>query len=243
MGLYIDDAETRYLTDDEAGEGTVLKRTFTVPTNWGIGSSYNLNMWLEGDKLPEFKEFPLELTLNVNVPPTPTIYHTVDLVLAPGINLQNLSAGELTIEDGDHLFLQFWPEDPTLTADDILLLIDGVETAFTPSADGRGGSYILNPIEKDHTIEIRLREDLGDPDPNPDITGNADLAENGIQLRITNYELRIINSGPAVDVAVYNITGKNFAQLRALRGSRTIALPAGIYIVKTPDAAVKIVIP
>lgn len=168
-----------------------------------------------------------------------SVYHTIALTVGEGIDC-NYTTGSLTIAEGDHLFLQFFAEGQGLTADDILFLINGVETAFNASIDGKGGNYILNPIEKDLFIEIRLREEAKDPDPDPDTTSNASLSEGDILIAINNGQLTVENSGEAVDVAAYNITGKSVVSLRALRGSRTFTLPAGIYIVRAGDKTMKV---
>ncbi|MDF9828899.1 T9SS type A sorting domain-containing protein [Parabacteroides sp. PF5-6] len=170
---------------------------------------------------------------------TSSIYHTISLVVGEGIDC-NYATGSLTVAEGDHLFLQFSVQEYGLTADDMLFLIDGVETAFNVTIDGKGGNYILNPIEKDQSIEIRLRDNTTDPDPNPDTTANADLAAGTISIAVSNYQLSIINSGDAVNVSIYTITGKNVVSLRALRGSKTFPLPAGIYIVRAGNQTIKV---
>lgn len=87
-------------------------------------------------------------------PPSPGIYHTVTLKVAPGM-ASDYQPGQLTIVDGDHLFLQFWGDPRTVTADDVLFLIDGVETAF--KNNNGHFSYILSPIHANHTVLIALR--------------------------------------------------------------------------------------
>jgi len=88
---------------------------------------------------------------------TSPVYHTVRLTVAPGIWC-DYTAGELTVAEGDHFYPQFRTENPSLTAGDILFLVDDVETAFKTSPDGKGGGYILNPVLSDRTILIALRE-------------------------------------------------------------------------------------
>lgn len=90
--------------------------------------------------------------------PAPSTYHTLTLESFPGIDLYNLSAGTHQLEEGGHLHLQFLPEDHSLTANDLMLLIDGVDTPFNDFGNGNYFSYILNPISADHTIEIAQRE-------------------------------------------------------------------------------------
>lgn len=88
----------------------------------------------------------------------PKKYYTLDLEVAPGIDLYGYSPGEQVMEEGGYLHLQFLPEDAKHTAADILFVIDGVETPFRDMGNGRYYSYILSPIEADHTILIALRE-------------------------------------------------------------------------------------
>ncbi|MDF9831606.1 T9SS type A sorting domain-containing protein [Parabacteroides sp. PF5-6] len=73
-------------------------------------------------------------------------------------------------------------------------------------------------------------------------TNNTEIAEGKISLSTIKGQLSIINSGSAVDVAVYSITGKNFARLRGLRGSKTITLPSGIYIVQAGTTTTKVIV-
>lgn len=171
-----------------------------------------------------------------------TSYHTIRLIVDEGIGC-NYSTGILTVSQDDHLFLTFYAEDNEQTLEDLLLRIDGVETAFKVSADGRSGSYILSPISRDQTIQIILRESSpADPDPD-NTTGNAAIAESKVSILIENGELIIDNAGQAVDVAVYGITGKNVASLRRVCGSRSIALPSGIYIVRVGQTTMKVIVP
>ncbi|MDF9831508.1 hypothetical protein [Parabacteroides sp. PF5-6] len=82
--------------------------------------------------------------------------HTVTLELAPGIQA-NHSPGALTVIDGSHLHLSFYAEDRTIIGKDVVLFLDGQETAFKDFGPNFYFSYILNPIEGDHTIRIALR--------------------------------------------------------------------------------------
>jgi len=119
--------------------------------------TFDSNLWTirEGTTAPYFSwqtdNFPLLFN-------DPSAYHTLTLTVAPGIDLYNLAAGTHQIEDGSHLHLQFLPEDLSLTADDILFLVDGVETSFKVFDEGHYYSYILNPVMRDHTVLIALRQ-------------------------------------------------------------------------------------
>jgi len=90
--------------------------------------------------------------------PTPPVYHTVTLEVAPGIDLYNLTAGDLVVEEGGHLHVQFMPGDVTATAADVLFLVDGVETTFKDFGGSSYFSYILNPVEQDHSVLIAMRK-------------------------------------------------------------------------------------
>ncbi|MDF9830906.1 hypothetical protein [Parabacteroides sp. PF5-6] len=271
---------------------------------------------LTGETMPKLAVFGDNQPTVLNPkyqPETPGtgITHTIQLEVAEGIDLYNMTAGNHTVAEDDHLFLQFLPEDRALGAADILFLIDGIETAFTATESGNYYSYILNPVEADHTILIALREypvtlpevegvtynvgagthrvpygetftfsltlaDGIDPEKvhvfangreiQPDAlraavltytidkvitsitvmiegtnpTSNGDIAKGDITLSIVNCQLSIVNSGPAVDVAVYEITGQTVVQLRALRGSKTLTLQPGIYLVKAGSQTFKI---
>jgi len=106
----------------------------------------------------EIDETGKQIILN-NTPDTPSpIHHTITLEVAPGIDLYNLTAGNHTIEEGGHLHLQFLPEDPAATTDNILFLVDGIETPFKDFGGGNYFSYILNPVTADHTILVAMRE-------------------------------------------------------------------------------------
>ncbi|MDF9831077.1 choice-of-anchor Q domain-containing protein [Parabacteroides sp. PF5-6] len=250
------------------------------------------------------------------VPADNAAYHTLTLEVAPGIDCYGLTAGTHQLADGDHLHLQFLADDRTLGPDDVMLLVDGIDTPFTIPAAGSYYSYILNPIHGDHTVLIALREytvtlpsvpdgftltpgpgnhsiAYGAPfaftltgpfdpavvkvfvngiaiSPNGDpaqtghalslqyildrvigpatitiegltATSNASLTQ-GIRLAIINSQLSIINSGSAIDVSIYTLTGKTFVHLRALRGSRTLTLPAGVYIVRAGEETWKVVV-
>ncbi|MDF9830193.1 hypothetical protein [Parabacteroides sp. PF5-6] len=244
----------------------------------------------------------------IQVTAVDTAYHTISLIVTDGITC-DYATGSHTIAEGDHLFLSFFPEEASLTAADILFLIDGVETAFNASVDGRGGSYILNPIEKDLDVVIALREYpvtlpeiegltittsgkaiYGQPftftisSPTLDLsamkvfvngeeltanalraesytytiakvegpivitlegytTGHASLATGKIRVAMDNGQLTIDNEmANAVDIAIYSVTGQNVVQLRGLRGSKTVALPAGVYVVRAGTQTWKVMV-
>jgi len=82
-------------------------------------------------------------------------YHTITLTVAPGIAC-DYQAGQHTVEEGGHLFLQFRGGPQAVAASEVLFLVDGVETAFK---DNNGQfSYILSPIRANHTVLIALRQ-------------------------------------------------------------------------------------
>ncbi|MDF9830843.1 T9SS type A sorting domain-containing protein [Parabacteroides sp. PF5-6] len=244
------------------------------------------------------------------IPADPATYHPLTLEVAPGILLYGISAGEHLVSD--HLFLQFLPEDPTLGPEDLMLVIDGVDTPFTVPAGGAYYGYIL-PITAEHTILIAQRRynviltptegvtytpgagthpvDYGNPfsftvtgafDPAqlqvfangqeilPDglrsttlsytidavtgpitvtlegtggTTGNIDLATAPIRVIVESGKLKVENEmSTAIDVAIYSVTGQNVVQLRGLRGSKTIALAAGVYFVRAGQQTWKVIV-
>jgi len=159
-------------------------------------------------------------------------YYTITLELAPGIWC-NYAAGQLTVTDADHLYLQFHPEDFALTTADILFTIDGMQTDFKVSADERSGSYILNPIDCDCTISITLRE--------KEPTGNAAIAGGKVSVAVESGELRVESDRP-VDVAVYALSGQLHTVRHIPAGTTRIALPTGVYLVRAGETIQKVIV-
>jgi len=87
-------------------------------------------------------------------------YHKVSLEITTGIDLYGLTPGELMMQEGDHLHLQFLPEDRTIPASEVSLLIDGVETTYKNFGGNQYFSYILNSVKKDCKIKIALSENI-----------------------------------------------------------------------------------
>lgn len=85
-------------------------------------------------------------------------YYNVNLEVTSGIELYGLTPGDLNIEEGDYLHLQFLPTSHQATAEMVTLTIDGVETPFKNFGDGRYFSYILNNVNADHDIRIAMKE-------------------------------------------------------------------------------------
>ncbi|WP_277466693.1 hypothetical protein [Parabacteroides sp. PF5-6] len=98
---------------------------------------------LDGDKLADLKDKVYTVTTT----------YTVALKVGAGIELLDYTSGNLQIEEDGHLFLQFLPETEE---GEVLLLIDGVETEYTKNETGYS-TYILNPIEKDYSVELYLK--------------------------------------------------------------------------------------
>lgn len=134
----------------------------TFPESWHINEGRSDDTpWLikEGESYPYlwWQEKPYPQPPGQN-PAVPTEYHTITLEVAPGIDLFSYTPGKLLVEDGSHLYLQFLPEDRSLMPEDILFLVDGVETSFKNLGANHYFSYILNPIREDHTVLIALKE-------------------------------------------------------------------------------------
>lgn len=83
----------------------------------------------------------------------PSTYYTIALSIAEGIEVLDYTSGNLQIEEDGHLFLQFLPETE---GGEVVLLIDGVETEYTKNETGYS-TYILNPIEKNYSVELYLK--------------------------------------------------------------------------------------
>lgn len=81
-------------------------------------------------------------------------YHTITLEVAPGIDLEGITPGNHSVKEGEHLHLQFKAE----AAEGVILWVDGVETSFNDFGADRYYSYILNSVEKDHSIRITLKQ-------------------------------------------------------------------------------------
>lgn len=115
------------------------------------------NPWVirEGETAPSFP-WQKEEDLPLQKPYEEVIYHTVHLTLGGEINC-DYEEGQLVVADGDFLYLQFYADDSAVTAEDILLLVDDVETAFREMNDNRF-IYILNSIKHDTEVVIALRE-------------------------------------------------------------------------------------
>ncbi|MDF9829921.1 T9SS type A sorting domain-containing protein [Parabacteroides sp. PF5-6] len=293
--------------DSNGATGITTEEMQKRATFLAAGWTFNQANWSirEGEAFPHFSWEEWD-----GYPPATTL-HSIWLEVGAGITV-NHQAGELLITEEDHLFLNFWADEAGITSDDILLWIDGVETAFTPTIGNRGGSYILNPPTAAQAIVIALRQytvtlptlpegftltpgagnhrvDYGKPfqftvtanDPEAlnglkicingvelqpdangqytidsvtgpititiegfDTTANARLAEGEVTLSVVNNQLYMVNTTDRpVPVAVYNLTGKNIVSLPALRGSQTITLPAGIYLVRTGQTRTKLLIP
>jgi len=99
------------------------------------------------------------ITLTVTTKTEEKEYYTIAMEIAPGIDLLSYATGNYVMEEGSHLHLQFLPEVAGMNASDITFRIDGVDTPFQMiGGEGNYYSYILNPVESDHTVFIALKE-------------------------------------------------------------------------------------
>lgn len=103
-------------------------------------------------KVKGLKNFSGEIVgkFKIQAAPSPTDYYTVKLTVADGIDLLNYSSGDLDVEAGGYLFLQFAPE----TEGEIILKVNGKEIDYKKNTTGYF-SYILT-VEKDYTVELYL---------------------------------------------------------------------------------------
>lgn len=106
---------------------------------YSIIVSDDIDIWAEG------------ITLN----PAPNqTYHNMTLQVASGIQLQYYTPGDHLFEEGDLMYLSFHPEDPEATAENVLLLVDGVEKPVKKLGDM---FYFSLLVDANHTIEIAMR--------------------------------------------------------------------------------------
>jgi len=240
VGLYKNGKVAKYRLKG-ATDVKDLGNSFALPADWTVGQEYTLELWR--DDLPAFDpetgDQPFELVIKVIArdippvdPPEPTVYHAVTLTLGEGIR-SNRQSGTFDIIHGGEFYLTFETEDLTLTADDIILHLDGVDTPFTEMPAGHF-SYTLRNIDKGHTVTIALRELP---------VGNTEIGRQRIRIATRNGQLTIDNeTAQTVNAYVYTVTGATVATRTVAAGATDrVTLPAGIYIVHTPEGAVKIV--
>lgn len=123
-------------------------------TIWNFDTSHQL--------MPVFgADMPSGVQENVVIPKWQTVapvYHIITIDVAPGIDARGVSSGDHVVAENENLQLLFLPENTKLNANDILFLIDGVETQFKDMGGNYYFSYFLNAIKADHTVLIALRE-------------------------------------------------------------------------------------
>lgn len=129
----------------------VKQVTFT-DSGWDFGT-----VWTIGNRCsPYFQwqqnNFPV---LDIRNDPVPSYTLTLEL----GENIRaNYQPGELSVNEGDYLYLTFFTTGIDAPAADILFLLDGVETSFRELGGNYDYSFIITNIDSDHTILIALRE-------------------------------------------------------------------------------------
>jgi len=159
------------------------------------------------------------------------VYYTVTLDAAEGIRV-NYANGDLTVEEGGHLHLIFYPEDPEVKAEDIILYIDGKEIPFRTQGTNVY-SYILNPIERDCMVRLVIRE--------KETVSNQRIGDPEIKLH-ANAGVLLAEASYPVALYVYTLTGVRIAETM-VQGVVTLPLPAGAYLVKVGKETRKIIIP
>lgn len=199
---------------------------YTVPTD-----EDEVELRFTFSNYADFDLGPLSYTLlaTLPVPPVTSVYHTIDLTVGEGIDA-SYPTGLYTVAQGDHFFLQFLPQDRKLTARNVILLVDGVDTAFKASGSGFYYSYILNPIEKDHNLEVRLRK------THP-TTGMSTL-DAAVRVYTRDGQLAI-ETPTRMPATVYTLTGQ-LLRHQMIQGTATFALPAGIYMVHVGETTYKV---
>jgi len=130
-------------------------------------NTWDTNVWTidpSGSSLPKLANSPQE-SQQENVPnpfvsssPAPSEYHTVTLEVGRGIDLLTYTTGEYYVEDGEHMYFQFLPEDREATAEHVLFQVDSIETKFKDFGGNYYFSYILNPIREARSVQITMKE-------------------------------------------------------------------------------------
>lgn len=87
-------------------------------------------------------------------PSSNNAYHNMTLQVASGIQLEHYKPGKHLVDAGDLMYLSFRPDDPEANAENVILLVDGVETPFKEMGDI---FYFGVLADADHTIEIAMR--------------------------------------------------------------------------------------
>lgn len=128
--------------------------TFTIPQNW----SGDIALQMTHPTYPKSEEDkPITYKFTILESLDPENSYTVTLETAPGIEC-NYGAGQLNVSEGDNLYLSFKAENPTVTASDILFLVDGVEKPFKNLGEGFEYTYTISNIAQDHSVIIALSE-------------------------------------------------------------------------------------
>ncbi|MDF9831366.1 GLUG motif-containing protein [Parabacteroides sp. PF5-6] len=156
--------------------------------------------------------------------------YTVTLPEVEGVEI-NVGAGVHTVPYGEKFTFTLTLDDAIDPAD-VHVFANGIEV----EPEALRATVLSYTIDKVITSIVVVIEGTGGT------TGNAHIAEGDITLSIINDQLSIINSGSAVDVAVYSITGQNVVSLRGVCGSKTITLKPGIYLVKAGTQTWKVMI-
>lgn len=91
-----------------------------------------------------------------NLEETSSTSHTIRFEIASGIRC-TFGSGSYSVERSEDLRFTFAPEDRNKTAEDILFLVNGVETPFVILGDKYDYIYNLKNIQSDCSIEIALK--------------------------------------------------------------------------------------
>lgn len=137
------DQDYTFTLDDLTENTAVGKATAKVVLSGVTGGVYKGQNEIEG------VEFSI-----VSRPAT----FAINLEVGDGIEVKSFSGGgELTVEDGESLILEFKSENPDAKKEDILLLVDGVETDFTFGTGNAYSRYNTGPVTNDMSIVIGMK--------------------------------------------------------------------------------------
>lgn len=234
--LSLTDMNTIVLDKEPEIPVSLMKVSGNLPTEAELASHLQVKV---GKKLisdnPDyvFTIYENEIFLRDKNRPFPLAYK-VNLEVSDDIDMYEMQPGQYTYIHGERIYFRFRPQDTGIPKESIIFEVNGVETAFRDMGDNAPYIYQSDPVSKDYSIRISIKEDPEDPTAN---------MEPDSYPRITAQEgMILIETATPQAITVYSITGKMCAERNA--GSTTIAipLPKGIYIVRMGTGVHKVMV-
>ncbi len=139
-----DGVDYTFTLEDLEDNTNMGKASATVKLNEVVGGVY------KGERTDTNVEF--------NIVERPETF-TVSLSIAEGLEVRTFpGGGDLTVEDGESLTIEFRPINPDTKKEDILLMVNGKEADFTFGEGAYYSSYSTGPVTDDMSIEIALND-------------------------------------------------------------------------------------